>query len=120
MPMHQTETEEQQEEQQKDTPNRDARGYFLPGHRIAGPGNPNIKRVHQLRTMMIHSVEDGDFLAVFKKLVEMAKDGDIQAIKEFNDRILGKPKQDLDLGEDVAVRRIVIEVEAPKAPKALE
>jgi hypothetical protein len=41
--------------------------------------------------MLIESVGEDDFRAIARKLIEMAKGGDLAAIRELLDRLLGKP-----------------------------
>ena len=41
--------------------------------------------------MLLAEVSDGDYRAVVKKLVALAKKGDLAAIRELLDRLLGKP-----------------------------
>lgn len=72
-------------------PNRDARGRLLPGHRLPGPGNPRRKRVAELRRAIEAALAPGDYVAIVRKLVELALEGDVVAAKEVLDRGLGKP-----------------------------
>ncbi|MFC1757220.1 hypothetical protein ACFL2H_00425 [Planctomycetota bacterium] len=69
---------------------RDASGRFATGN-AGGPGNPHAKKVARLRSRMLNHVADDDFDAVVSKLIEMAKAGDLSAIKELLDRLLGRP-----------------------------
>lgn len=68
---------------------RDTTGRFAPGNRIAR-GNPHAKRVAQLRAIMLKAITQEDMRAIVKKLVELAKDGHIQAAMEILERCLGK------------------------------
>ena len=78
----------------KPTPNgpngRDERGRFAPGN-VGGPGNPHAKQVGKLRSAMLAAVSDKEMKAVVKKLVELAKGGNVPAAKEVLDRCLGRP-----------------------------
>ena len=69
-------------------------GYFLPGNQSAKgakrAGNPDIKRLAELKRIFRECVTDDDVRTVVKSLVQAAKDGDVQAIKLFLDRTLGK------------------------------
>jgi hypothetical protein len=56
-----------------------------------GPGNPFARRSAQIRSLFLESVTDDDLRAIIAKLVEMAKGGDLAAIRELLDRMLGKP-----------------------------
>ena len=69
---------------------RDANGRFAPGNR-GGPGNPHAKKVAQLRSALLETVTVDDMKAVMLKLVATARDGDLPAIKEMFERVLGKP-----------------------------
>ena len=78
----------------KPTPNgpngRDERGRFAPGN-VGGPGNPHAKQVGKLRSAMLAAVSDKEMKAVVKKLVELAKCGNVPAAREVLDRCLGRP-----------------------------
>ena len=69
---------------------RVASGRFAPGN-PGGPGNPHGKRTAALRAMVTEAVTDDDLRAVVAKLVELAKGGDLAAIRELLDRTIGKP-----------------------------
>ena len=69
---------------------RGAGGRFAVGN-AGGPGNPHGRRVAQLRAALLDAVTDDDLQAIVAKLVEMAKGGDLRAMKEVLDRTLGKP-----------------------------
>lgn len=55
-----------------------------------GPGNPMSARVQELRQLFYSCVTDEDMKAVVKQLVAEAKSGNVQAIKEYLERALGK------------------------------
>ena len=78
---------------------RDGRGRFAKGN-PGGPGNPLAQRVGQLRAAMLTAVTTEDVRAVAEKLVELAKDGNVPAIRELFERTLGKP-QEADLIERI-------------------
>jgi len=69
---------------------RASNGTFAKGNTL-GQGNPHGSAVNRLRTLLLESVTDDDLKAVVSKLVTMAKGGDLAAIKELFDRLLGKP-----------------------------
>lgn len=69
---------------------RDSRGRFAKGN-AGGPGNPHARRVAALRTTLIREVTRDDIRAIVRKLIEQAKDGDIQAAREVLTRVLGRP-----------------------------
>ncbi len=68
---------------------RNANGQFAVGN-AGGPGNPHGRRVEQLRAALLDAVTDDDVRTIVAKLVEMAKGGDLRAMKEVLDRTLGK------------------------------
>jgi hypothetical protein len=69
---------------------RDARGRFAPGN-AGGPGNPLGGQVARLRAALIEAVTEDDMAAIARKLIEMAKGGDVTAIRELLTRVLGRP-----------------------------
>ena len=75
---------------------RDSAGRFSPGCR-GGPGNPHARRVAELRATLFDTVTVDDFRAIVGKVVERAKSGDLAAIKELLDRLLGKPTTFVDV-----------------------
>ena len=48
-------------------------------------------RTAAIRGLLLDAVTDDDLRAVIAKLVEMAKGGDLAAIRELLDRMIGKP-----------------------------
>ena len=74
------------------SPSRNGHGRFTKGNR-GGPGNPNAKQVARLRNEMLNAVSPEDMRAVVDKLIEKAKAGDTQSIKELFVRTLGKPTE---------------------------
>ena len=74
----------------KPSPNgRTPRGQFAQGN-PGGPGNPYAKRVADLRAALLESVTEQDIRAVAKALVRRAKAGEVPAIRELLDRLMGK------------------------------
>ena len=71
---------------------RDGRGRFAPGWK-GGPGNPYAAQVARLRAEMLNAVTPDDMRAIVSRLVELAKGGDVRAIKEVLDRTLGRPQE---------------------------
>ena len=67
-------------------------GRFAVGN-AGGPGNPHAKRVAELRRLLVETVSDDDLKAVVGALVAKARGGDLGAIKELLDRIIGRPVQ---------------------------
>ncbi len=72
----------------------DANGRFLKGN-PGGPGNPFIKRVSTLRAALFAEVTKEDMQLVIRRLVTMAKAGDVAATKVLLDRVLGKVPLDV-------------------------
>ena len=67
----------------------DTNGRFAAGNTL-GRGNPHAAQVARLRSAMLSAVSEDDMKAVVGKLVALAKDGDVPAIKLLFDRVLGK------------------------------
>jgi hypothetical protein len=80
-------------------------GRFLPGHQFAR-GNPNNRKVQQLRNRLLSAVTEEDIEAVVKKLISMAREGNIHAIRELLDRTFGKPTASIELSQAEAKERI--------------
>ncbi len=78
---------------------RDAGGRFAAGN-AGGPGNPHAKHVGKLRSALLAAVTEKDMRAIAAKLVTLAKGGDVRAIRELFDRVLGK-SQEADLVERI-------------------
>lgn len=64
-------------------------GKFAAGN-PGGPGNPHGGQVARLRSVMLDAVTPDDMRAVVRKLVELAKGGDLKAIDLLLNRTLGK------------------------------
>ena len=79
---------------------RGTNGQFLPGN-PGGPGSPHVKKVAALRAAMFKAVHVADLRAVIRKLVELAKAGDVQAAKVVLERLLG-PAVPIDYEERLA------------------
>ena len=72
------------------TDGRDNAGKFSAGNSF-GRGNPVARHAQRLRQLFVQAVTEDDVTAIVKKLVAMAKDGDIQAANLLLTRALGKP-----------------------------
>ena len=68
---------------------RTASGRFDKKNNFAA-GNPHQQKVQKFRSVLLNAVTLADMRAVVKKLVAMAKDGDLGAMKLLLDRSLGK------------------------------
>ena len=87
---------------------RDARGRFVAGN-PGGPGNPRAAHVERLRGVLRDATTDADLRAVWRALLDKAKQGDVAAIREVLDRTTGKPSpvaDDADGGERTVVKVI--------------
>lgn len=72
-------------------------GKFLPGN-PGGPGATSLTKERiKYQNILASAVTDQDFLEVSQKLLQLAKLGEAWAIKELLDRLLGKPKQVVDM-----------------------
>jgi hypothetical protein len=86
-------------------PQRDERGLFAPGNKIAvGHRDPQASAVSRLRKALLAAVTDDDVAEVMRALVAEAKGGNVYAIHEFFDRVTGKaeaakPEQRDDIAE---------------------
>jgi hypothetical protein len=69
---------------------RDPRGRFVRGN-PGGPGSPHAAKVAKFRAVLLEAVSQKDLREVVKKLIELAKSGDTQAIRLLLDRLLGPP-----------------------------
>lgn len=86
---------------------RDKRGRFAAGN-PGGPGNPHIAKTAKLRAKLLEAVTPSDIEAIIKQLVTMARGGEISAIRELLDRVLGKPGPS-DLAERVDRLELLME-----------
>jgi hypothetical protein len=71
---------------------RGPNGRFGAGNRFA-TGNPRHRQTAELRAALFAAVSSKDIEAVVATLVEKARSGDVVAIRELLDRVLGKPSQ---------------------------
>jgi hypothetical protein len=62
-----------------------------------GPGNPFARAVNQLRAKLYAVVSEADLEEVVKALLTKAKAGEVPAVKELLDRLIGKPPQAIQL-----------------------
>ena len=60
------------------------------------PGNPHAKRVAWLREALLEAVSEDDLRAIARTLVKKAKGGDLPAIKELLNRVIGKSPDDAE------------------------
>jgi hypothetical protein len=88
--------------------NRD--GTFAKGNR-AGRGNPLAKKAQQLRATMFRAVTTADLREIVKKLVDLAKCGDVAAAREVLQRCLG-PAESVDILERLNKLEAALQVTA--------
>ena len=75
---------------------RDSQGRFAHGN-PGGPGNPYAQKVQNLRRMLLDTVTEEDLKDVVCKLVAMAKDGSLRAVKELFDRLFGRARESIEV-----------------------
>lgn len=75
-------------------------GKFLKGFTPNPKGNPMLGRVQKLRSAMLTACTDEDMASIMIKLIDMAKRGNLEAIKEVFQRTVGKPVE-LDLMDQI-------------------
>ena len=73
------------------TNGRDGGGRFAAGNRAAS-GHKRREHIARLRNAFTTCVSENDILDVVTKLLELAKAGDLGAIKQLLDRAIGKPE----------------------------
>jgi hypothetical protein len=71
-------------------------GRFATGNSF-GKGNPQLKRMHALRRVLLDSVDDGSMREVAEKLTSLARGGDLDAIKILLSYTIGRPPQSIAL-----------------------
>jgi hypothetical protein len=59
----------------------------------AGPGDPCARRVAHLRALMVERVSDEDLARIVDKLVELAAEGNLSAIRLVLKHVFGKPAE---------------------------
>src|SRR3954466_6916760 len=85
-----------QETVRNGTKGRLTAGRFGAGNRFGG-GNPNARRMFDLRKALLDSAKPEDVQAVGAKLAELAMAGDVQAAKLWLEYTVGKPPQAVEL-----------------------
>ena len=69
---------------------RDTNGRFVNGNTL-GHGNPLAGRAAKIRATLLERLTPEQAGEIADKLIEMAKGGDLLAIRELLDRTIGKP-----------------------------
>ncbi|MSQ95198.1 MAG: hypothetical protein EXR98_11670 [Gemmataceae bacterium] len=72
-------------------PTRDEKGRFSFGNK-GGPGNPFARKVAALRQALLDSITPEDIQDVATRLLDLAKDGKVQAAKLLLAYTIGKPQ----------------------------
>jgi len=83
-------------------------GRFLPGNR-AGKGNPLAAHVQRLRAALLNAVAPTDLKVVARKLLSLAKAGDVTAARELLQRTLGPPVETDMLERIEALEAVVLD-----------
>ncbi len=73
---------------------RDKNGFFAKGNKI-GRGNPFIKQVNDFRAAIIECTTREQIQELIGVLYAKGMSGDVKAAKEYLDRVIGPPKQDI-------------------------
>lgn len=85
-------------------------GKFAKGNKI-GKGNPYMSRVAHIRSIIYDQVKDEDIIELIQKLITMGKGGNLKAIEEILNRVIGKSKEHIEItgqdGENFSVRLIL-------------
>lgn len=72
--------------------NRTATGNFAKGNKASvGRTSPVAPKRQHLNQVLFKAVSDADIRSIVKRLVKMAKAGDIEATKVLFNRVFGKP-----------------------------
>ena len=95
---------------------RESNGRFAKNNR-GGPSNPFARQVAAFRACLINTVTQDDFKAIVFRLVERARNGNLQAIKLLFSYLLGTPKpvvepDELDLNEMHLAHQAALAAEA--------
>lgn len=74
-------------------------GRFARGN-FHGGGNPHARAVNKLRTTILKATNEDDVREIWAKLIEMAKEGNLKAAQYVLDRLIGKPKETVEVAGD--------------------
>jgi hypothetical protein len=89
---------------------RDSKGRFKPGNKIAVGHNRQYATVKEaLKKAFINSFCEQDIIDIVNQIKRRARRGNLFAIKEILDRLLGKPTQPLtgDFDEPIKVQIVL-------------
>lgn len=85
---------------------RDTKGRFAAGN-SGGPGNPHARQVARIRSQLLSMVSEDDLREVLQALIQRARTGDVAAVHELLNRLVGKPATAIDpRQEDWSERRM--------------
>lgn len=85
-------------------------GRFVPGY-AGGPGNPYARRIASLKRALLSGVTDDDFVEIGKKLVQMARAGDLDAVEMLLKYSVGAPPKTTvhpDLVESDEIHTVIV------------
>lgn len=88
---------------------RDKAGKFTPGNKFA-KGNPANRKVQVLREEMLRAITPEDIREVIASLIAQAKAGDLDAIREFLNRAVGKADSFTSLVTVEVIQRELAEI----------
>ena len=77
---------------------RDAKGRFARGNE-GGPGNPFARQTAQLRQAVLETMNEAEVRLITQRLLTLALQGDLQAIKLVLAYAIGKPQDAFDPDE---------------------
>lgn len=82
---------------------RDAKtGQFLPGN-SGGPGNRRGIELYKWRAVLLEATSPEDVLEIWKVGMQRAKDGDIHWAREIFNRLMGKPKETVEVDLNLTI-----------------
>jgi len=86
-------------EQANTNDTHDSRGKFTKGNQAArGHSTKQQTKAIDFKVVFQNAITNRDMVAIAKKMVKLAKKGDIKAAKEVLDRCMGKPPQTHEVG----------------------
>jgi hypothetical protein len=73
-------------------------GHFRLGNKLGGQGgNPNAKRMAELKKALVACGTEQDIQDIYKTLMAAALGGDVQAAKLLLDHLVGRPSQSVEI-----------------------
>ena len=94
---------------------RQSNGRFSKGN-AGGPGNPHFRKVAGLRSAMLNAITDEDIGLIIKRMIEAAKEGDLNAAKLILSYAIGRPDNpinpdrvelnDRSISQDIAISNL--------------